>query len=123
MKILQSRNWWIDKDINWIIENADFMFLDKGDNRPYIVTKNKLPSSVNSNCFKFDNDKYGILINAHFKYDDHRSRYFAKTTDLVKENFPLWIQDWCGKDFFSPSEFKVLISNLFNKQKDIIIEI
>ena len=124
MKILQSRNWWIEKDLKWIIDNAEFMFLEKHDNRPHIVTKEKL-DGTSSNCFKIGNDYWGILINSHAEYSPFRENYMVKQTCHVKEFFPEWIKTWSGDEFFNPSNFKVMISNIFRdtKRKDIIIEI
>lgn len=124
MKIRQSRHWWIEKDLKWILDNADFMFLRKYDNRPCIVTKETLPSSANSNCFKMDNDRYGILLNSHFEYHDSHALHIIKKSYYVKEHFPIWMKDW-SEEFFNPSEFSVMISNIFRntKRKDIIIEI
>ena len=125
MKIIQSRNWWIEKDLKWILDNADFMFLEEHENRPYIVTKEKLPSSVNSDCFKMDNDMYGILLNSHSEYHNSRAINIVKKTYYVKEHFQSWMKQWCSEEHFNPSEFSVMLSNIFRKtkKKDIIIEV
>lgn len=122
----QSRNWWIEKDLKWILDNAEFMFFKKFDNRPYIVTKEILPSSFsgcNSNCFKIDNDKYGLLLNSHCEYSNSYAMDIVKKTYHVKEYFLIWMKEWGCGEFINPSEFHVMISNIFRKKKDIILEI
>lgn len=124
MKVKQSRNWWIEKDLKWILDNGICMFIKKYDNRPHIITKEKL-EGTNSNCFKIDNDMYGILLNSHYEYTDFIESSIVKKTDLVKEHFQFYMKDWCDEEHFNPSEFSVWFSNMFRKtkRKDIILEI
>lgn len=122
MKILQSTSWWIEKDLKWIIDNADFIFWDHYDNRPYIVTNKDICSC---NCFKLDINKYGVSLNSYFKYDPDREKYMFMKSYNVKEGLLEFIFYSGEEQIISPSKFSVMISNIFrgSKRKDEIIEI
>ena len=125
IKLKQSRNWWIDKDLKWIIDNGSFIFTHKGHNgeRPHIVTKEKL-EGTNSNCFEIDTDCYGILIKGHSEYSD-----WYEIDDLHHSSILFWLIEYLKKsgagEFLRTSPLSVFIENIFRKtkQKDKIISI
>ena len=118
IRFKQSRNWWIEKDLKWIIDNASFVFRGAKDGgRLRIVTKEKMGTS---NCFKIDNDKFGILINAHSEYSDF-SYLNPDTMSNVKYRLIEFLEDYGAGEFVSPPILSVLygrILNMFRKKKD-----
>jgi len=126
IKFKQSRNWWIEKDLKWIIDNGIFIFTHHGHNgfRPHIVTVEKL-EGTNSNCFEIDTDCYGILIKGHSEYTD-----WYKIKDIHHSSVLYWFMEYLKnsgtKEFLNLYWWQILsinFKNIFSLEEDTIISI
>ena len=120
MKVRISRKWRIEKDLRWILDNAEFAFTTNNDVRPRIYTKVKYDNRYN--CFKIDNDQYGIDLNSMSEYSE--SFFEGGTKEMVMDNFPQFIERqmkiWGAEEFINP---KPRLFEFLRSKKDIIIEI
>lgn len=120
MKVRISRHWWIEKDLKWILDNADFIFITNGDNRPRIYTKEKIDERYN--CFKIDADKYGITLNSTCEYSAEFFETGAK--EVTRNNFLQFIEkkmiDYGAGEYFNP---RPGFFDFLKSKKDKIIEI
>jgi hypothetical protein len=115
----QSRNWWTDKNLDWIIENASFVYTSNVSNNshPRIVTKETINGM---DCFEIDNDRHGIMITSESKFNWTDLVGVGQVTknyhvvEFVKE----FLIRWGAGEFVNPkpSIFKDTL-NRFRKKK------
>ena len=100
--LIQSKNWWQSKDIDWFISNALFAFTNNGykGNRVRIVTSSFLG---NFNCFEFDNDRYGILITSETIFAPHYSIKEKTKDNNVLPMLINFLEDWGADEFVDPT--------------------
>lgn len=97
----QSQEWWIDKDLDWLIENAEYVFNDSYHNgfRPHIKTKRKHDGC---DVFELGNDKWGILIKGYSLMDEFSQKHVVRVSKDI-EGFLAEYYNECGcEDFVNP---------------------
>lgn len=120
MKYQQSKNWTESKNIDWFIENASFVFTNKGykGQRPRIVTKEKLNGM---NCFEFDNDRYGIIIVSCCEFRVYWEGLIDQESTEVIPILNLFLEEWGAGSFVNPKGLRSFINRLKGNCK--IIEV
>lgn len=121
IKFKQSRDWWIEKDLAWIINNAHFIFRESSGFRPRIVTKEKMHGS---DCFVIGNDAHGITVDSHYHYQD----YVGAQVDIWHSNILFflvkYLEGYGAGEFINPpvlSIFSTNVLNIFRKRKDVVV--
>lgn len=107
----QSKSWWINKDLDWLIENAEYIFNDSYHNghRPHIKTKIKYEGC---DSFELSNDKWGILIKGYSEMNDFsNSNLIFKSTDVEGVLAKYFNNSGC-EDFVNPK--RIFWKKLFN---------
>ncbi len=82
LRFKQSRYWWIEKDLKWILDNASFIYIERDNYKPTIVTKEKMGYSE-SNCFEMKVDAGGINVSSHSVYREYKENFIEKKSNDV----------------------------------------
>ena len=114
LKLKQSRHWWVEKDLKWLIEHASYVYCISNDfNRPIIVTVDNM---MRSYCYKIDTDGCGITLSSHWEYFNQPD--VIRRSNDVKSFIIDFLNNYGASEYVNPS-FDVL--NIFRKRKDKII--
>lgn len=89
IKFKQSKTWWGEESLEWILQNALFAYNFEGHNgeRPHIVTKIPMSSDITKlDCFELDSDRWGVCLKGQSQYSS-RDRGFkiTKSSTDVRE--------------------------------------
>lgn len=97
----QSKNWWINKDLAWLIKNAEYVFNHSYHNgsRPHIKTKLTVDGC---DVFELGNDAYGILLKGYFTLNDHMIKAMNEKTENVEEFLVDYFNASGDKGFVNP---------------------
>lgn len=122
-RIKQSSIGWLESiNIAWLIDNAQFAFIDKfSKNRVSIVTKKKINGS---NCFELDNDQYGAIVSAVSIYSSATELDIlekAKTKAEIIEMIDVFYWNWGAIDIINPKTTLKLFWNILRGKCKIVL--
>lgn len=124
--LTQSRNWWQNKNLDWFIENAEFVFRKRNPvsyKSRRIWIKTKVPYNhneeadyepkLNFNCFEFDTDIHGIIIKCETIFcDTPPNDNIIDVNFNVKQAFVKYLEK---EDLYGGGELKFLNPNLLRR--------